>query len=446
MLWLLRKDLLILARSRLLVCLLVLYPVAIALLIGFALSRAPSKPKVAIVNLSPPGQKIEIGNHHLSISHYTQGLTNGISPVYLSIRSEAVQAISSGKVLAAVVLPPDITQKLSSVLTQAHIEVLYNGNALEQSFVQSTINSALAQANLTLSQEIRQLASQAIGLILKGGNFNVLGSIHEVLGLKHLTPVLRRILRDEPPGHDHAELERIVRFAEFAAQNLNLSNEVLTTVGQPIQIQGVLLHGRRTPLDSYAVVVAVSISEMFICILLAAGGVALEREENTLARLTRGPPALTSRTTVLVEKMLLAAGCSFLVAFGMLAGISGFVGLDWGRVELWLAALAVGALAFGALGAALGALAKEVRAASLLAFLLALPLAFLALVPAGSVAAGLYEVIRILSFLFPFKAALQALDGAVNRASPGVAISLTHAAALAAGYLLLARVALRRLV
>jgi ABC-type transport system involved in cytochrome c biogenesis permease component len=345
-----------------------------------------------------------------------------------------------------VVLPPDITQKLSSVLTQAHIEVLYNGNALEQSFVQSTINSALAQANLTLSQEIRQLASQAIGLILKGGNFNVLGSIHEVLGLKHLTPVLRGILRDEPPGHDHAELERIVRFAEFAAQNLNLSNEVLTTVGQPIQIQGVLLHGRRTPLDSYAVVVAVSISEMFICILLAAGGVALEREENTLARLTRGPPALTSRTTVLVEKMLLAAGCSFLVAFGMLAGISVFVGLDWGRVELWLAALAVGALAFGALGAALGALAKEVRAASLLAFLLALPLAFLALVPAGSVAAGLYEVIRILSFLFPFKAALQALDGAVNRASPGVAISLTHAAALAAGYLLLARVALRRLV
>jgi ABC-2 type transport system permease protein len=115
-------------------------------------------------------------------------------------------------------------------------------------------------------------------------------------------------------------------------------------------------------------------------------------------------------------------------------------------VELWLAALAVGALAVGALGAALGALAKEVRAASLLAFLLALPLAFLALVPAGSVAAGLYEVIRILSFLFPFKAALQALDGAVNRASPGVAISLTHAAALAAGYLLLARVALRRLV
>ena len=50
---------------------------------------------------------------------------------------------------------------------------------------------------------------------------------------------------------------------------------------------------------------------------------------------------------------------------------------------LWLLALAFGALAFGALGVAIGALAREVRAASLLAFLLSLPLAFLALVPVG---------------------------------------------------------------
>ncbi|MGH2833795.1 MAG: ABC transporter permease [Solirubrobacteraceae bacterium] len=443
--WLIRKDLLILGRSRLLVCLLVLYPVAIALLIGFALSRAPSKPKVAVVDLSPPGQEIEIGNQRLSISHYTQGLTSGITPVYLNSRAQATRAISSGEVLAAVVLPPDIAQKLSSVLTQAHIEVLYNGNALEQSFVASTINAALAQANLALSQEIKQVASQAIGLILKGGDFSVLGNVHEILGLSHLSPLLRRILREVPPGHNHAQLERVVSFAQFAAQNLNLSKEVLATVSQPIQIQERLLHGRRTPLDSYAVVVAVSISLMFICVLLAAGGVALEREENTLSRLTRGPPALVSRTALLGEKVLLAAGCSFVAAFGMLAGIGAFVGLDWGRVGLWLAALAGGALAFGALGVALGALAREVRAASLAAILLALPLAFLALVPAGSVTGGLYEVIKVLSFLFPFKAALEALDCAVNRASPGVGISLLHLAGLMVGYLLLARLALRRL-
>ena len=76
----------------------------------------------------------------------------------------------------------------------------------------------------------------------------------------------------------------------------------------------------------------------------------------------------------------------------MLCGIGLFVDLDWARFALWIAALAGGALAFGAIGVAIGALAREVRAASLLAFLLALPIAFLALVPAGAVAGCLYDV------------------------------------------------------
>ena len=45
--WLLVKDLRILRRSPLLVALLVLYPIVIAVLIGFALSRGPDKPEVA---------------------------------------------------------------------------------------------------------------------------------------------------------------------------------------------------------------------------------------------------------------------------------------------------------------------------------------------------------------------------------------------------------------
>ena len=43
--WLLAKDLRILRRSPLLVALLILYPILIALLIGFALPRGPDKPR-----------------------------------------------------------------------------------------------------------------------------------------------------------------------------------------------------------------------------------------------------------------------------------------------------------------------------------------------------------------------------------------------------------------
>ena len=79
--WMLKKDLLILARSRVLVAVLVVYPVAVALLIGLAISRAPSKPKVAIVNLSPPSATVELGGTRLNVAHYYSELFGQVQPV-----------------------------------------------------------------------------------------------------------------------------------------------------------------------------------------------------------------------------------------------------------------------------------------------------------------------------------------------------------------------------
>jgi ABC-type multidrug transport system permease subunit len=356
-------------------------------------------------------------------------------------RELAVEKVRSAEVLAAVVIPPDIAARLSSGVAQAQLEVIYNGDALEQSLVQSELGSALAQANLGFSERIQQAAVSTIDLLLTGGNLGVLGAPANLIGLNEIPSLLSAVIARQRPGPDRAALERVAGFADFAAQNLSVSKKVLTTVGQPIRVRSTLLHGARTPLNTFAVVVAVSVSLMFIGVLLAAGGVALEREENVLARLVRG---LVSREALLAEKGALAAVCSFAVAFAMLAGVGAFVPLDWGRVGQWLVALAFGSLAFGALGVAIGVAAREVRAASLLAFLLSLPLAFLALVPAGSVSVGLYDAIRVLSFAFPFKAALQALDAAVNGAAPSLGGSLLHLAGLTVLFAALARLALRR--
>ena len=439
--WLLAKDLKILSRSRMLVAVLVIYPVAIALLIGLAISRSPSKPRVAIVDETPPGQTIQVGSQRVEVSEYAAQLFSQIQPVPVASRAQAVAKVKAGDVLAAVVIPRNIAARLSSNLVPAHLEVIYDGDALEQSLVHSTLNSALAQANLGFSEQIQQAAAEALERLLQGGNLGVLGGPQNLIGLSQVPAGLNRIIARLPPGADRAELERISQFAQFGAQNLLLSKNVLSTVSQPIRVQSTLLHGRRTPLNTFAVVVAVTVSLMFISVLLAAGGVALEREEHALMRLVRG---LISRERLLVEKGLLSAGCAFVVAFAMLAGISAFVALDWSRVGQWIAALAFGAVAFGALGVAIGALAREVRAASLLAFLLSLPLAFLALVPAGSVAAGVNDAIDAVSFVFPFKAALQALDAAVNGASPSIGSPLIHLAALTLLFGALARVGLRR--
>jgi ABC-2 type transport system permease protein len=103
-----------------------------------------------------------------------------------------------------------------------------------------------------------------------------------------------------------------------------------------------------------------------------------------------------------------------------------------------------GGAGFAAFGAAIGGAAREVRAASMLAFMISLPVAFLSLVPSGTVSAGLYDVIEVVSAAFPFDPALRALEGAIDSGGPSLWAAVGHLAALAIAYGVLARVAVRR--
>ena len=60
--WLLVKDLQILRRSPLVTALLIIYPALIAVLVGFALSRGPDKPRVAFLNEVPSGETFNVGD------------------------------------------------------------------------------------------------------------------------------------------------------------------------------------------------------------------------------------------------------------------------------------------------------------------------------------------------------------------------------------------------
>jgi ABC-2 type transport system permease protein len=70
-----------------------------------------------------------------------------------------------------------------------------------------------------------------------------------------------------------------------------------------------------------------------------------------------------------------------------------------------------------------------------------LPIAFLSLVPAGSVGSTVYDAIKIVTALFPFKPALQAMTAALDSAGPGIGGPLLHLAILAVAYGLIARFA-----
>ncbi|MEY2443407.1 MAG: type transport system permease protein [bacterium] len=448
--WLLLKDLQILRRSPLLVALLFGYAGLVGGIVGVAVSRPPQKPKVAFLNLVPPSaNSVQLGNERIDASKYASRLFDSVTPIRVRSRAEAIAKVRNGDAQAALIIPADITEKLQSAvnLTGApatpSVEVLYSAeNPLQTQAVESRIKSSVSDANRALSNKLTQIAAGYLNILLRGGKFSILGRDFDVLGLQNSKRIIDATLTTRPRGSpDRAALERVSRFAGLAIENLDLSSTVLKSIAAPLQVKRVVVAGKRTSLDAFGVALAATVSLMFAGVLLAAGMLALEREENAFTRLVRG---LVSRSGLLAEKVLLAGSAAAVVTLALLGVIAAFRGLDGGRLALWLVALAGGGLAFAAMGVAIGALARDVRAASLLAFMVTLPIAALALVPPGSVSHGLYDGVRAISAVFPFRATLQAVDGALNDTDPGVWEALAHLAALVAGYGVLARVALRR--
>lgn len=446
---LLIKDLRILRRSPLLVGLLVVYPLVVALLIGFALSRGPEKPRVALANEVPAtASTINLGGEEVDIGDYAGRLFAAVDPVEVDTREEAVELVRSGEVLGALVIPEDATRLLQRAVNLGsvgaeppQVEVIINTQGpLQGTFVNSLIQTQLSEANTALSERATEVTAQYLDILLNGGSIRLLGQSVDILGLRRSIQVLESVQQALPEDDPRREaIGQVQGFAQLAVDNLDFSEEILSTINSPVQVETTRLEGGTATLDDFTIAVAVSVSLMFVCLLLAAGMLALEREENAFGRLVRG---LVSRLGVVLEKLGLAALCGGAVGAIMLVGLAVFLDLDFARAPAWLGALALASLAFGALGVLVGALARDVRAASLLAFLLSLPLAFLALVPPGVVSGVLGTVIEVVSAVFPFAPTLEALQAAI--AGDALLAPLVHLAVLLLAFTALARLALAR--
>jgi hypothetical protein len=446
--WLLVKDLQILRRSPLLVGVLIVYPIAIALMIGFALSSPPGKPKVALLNEVPPGQgTISFGSQQINVAGYASQLFQSIDPIKVHSREEAVAKVKDGEALAALIIPADITQQIESLITTGvgspTVELILNTkDPIERQFVNQAISARLNEVEQAVSKQVLRVAVTDLQQVLRGGTIQFLGQNFHLLGLRNARTIVQGTIASLPPGSPlRVALSQVSSFASLAIEGLGFASPVLGSIGTPLTVVQTELAGRTTPTDSYAAAIAVIVSLMIVTVLLAAGMLALERSENAYSRLVRG---LVSPGRLLSEKIALSAGCAAVVSLLMAAFVSLFVHLDWGRFELWVLALAFGGLAFGALGVAIGGLSREVSTASLLAFLLSLPIAFVALVPAGAVSGALKSVLDTVAFLFPFKAALQAANNAFSGTAPGIVWPLVHLAVLTVVFAVLARLALKR--
>jgi hypothetical protein len=450
--WLLLKDLQILRRSPFIVALLIAYPVAMGLLIGFALSRDEGKPRVAFVSEVPPeagGFDLGPGEEEFGTADARAELCHRVECVDADSRADAQRMVERGEVLGALILPPDMLDRLRSlaglVPEQPRVDVLVNeDDPVKAQLVDDRIQALVTEANLILSQRVSEQVVTYIDLLTDGGELDLplLDQPFEILGLERAERRLRSVREEIPQGSPARDLlDSVIDFARLARENLAVAVPLLGAVAEPIAVSKTVVAGDAPALDAFAIAIAVTITLMFVTVLLVAGSLALEREENVFTRITRGS---VGRGGLLGEKVALGVIASVAVAAVMLGVLTLIVTIAWARAPLIGVAILGSGLAFAAFGAAIGSAAREVRASSLLAFMVALPVAFLSLIPAGVVGTTLFDVVRVVRGLFPFAPSLDAVSGGLDPGGPAIGLPLLHLLALGAAYGLLARLGLRR--
>ena len=153
----------------------------------------------------------------------------------------------------------------------------------------------------------------------------------------------------------------------------------------PITLERAPEKSRSSLLSAQVQAYALALTITFLALLLAAGALAAELDENAIGRLARG---LVSLGEIVWAKIALAAvvalalGLGIAVVFGVIVEAGGVVGGEpWVRLPLLALGLLLAGASLGAVGALLGALAREARTASLVAVLVVMPVVFLGLVP-----------------------------------------------------------------
>ena len=438
--FLLAKDLVLLRRTPSIAILLAFYPALVAVLIGLAVGRPPAQPRVAIVNQVPADERVlDVGGKKFDLDKLIKSLYKNVDAVDVKDRAAAIEQVRSGDAVAAVVIPEDIVDQLESPLAQGEIEAIFDASdPVRKSYVETTIKGLLVDTNADLTKRFSGVAIDYMDLIVDGGEIKIGGRTVELLGLEGGEKLIPKIL-PYVPAEQRAEVAQLAESFRLARVGSKYSDELLNRVGEPIKLKQKPI-GTASSLPSLAVAVAVCVSSMFVALLLGAGMLAYEQEDQMLQRLMRG---LVKRRTIVNEKILLAGLCALVVGTVMVLAFGFFIDIRWQRAWAWWPAIVGASLGFGAAGVAIGAVSGDVRAASLASFMLGLPLAAAALVPEGSIADGMYSVLQAINSLFPFKPSLELLRAGLTPGRDALVPGL-HLLVLIVAYAALANFAVKK--
>ena len=435
---LLRKDVLVLRRSPLLLGILLAYPIAIAVLVGLVASYGSSKPRVAFVDEDNLPPTVIVGGKRFHVDRTIQEVSKNVKLVRLSPEAAARQ-LSTGGVVAVVTVPPGFIASLKGMVKSPQLELELSKGTLS-SRVEQQVQALVYSLNRQLQRAYIENNLRYVTLILHGGDGSFLGRPIDVLGIEKAEKVLAGM--PQTP-----KVERLRGFLHDARLALANTGDALRSTAHPIELVRAPTRGRTWVLSAEVQAYALGLTITFLALMLAAGSLAAERDENVIGRLARG---LIGLGHLIWAKVALAAGVALVLglaiamAFGAIIEIGGVTGGEpWRRLPLLVVGLVLAGGALGALGALLGALAREARTASLVALLVVMPIVFLGLIPAEVVPPAAWA-----SDALPFAHSVRFFSAALYDLSPwgSVVREGLWLVALGAVFGGLARVGARRLL
>jgi hypothetical protein len=411
---LLRKDLLLLARSRPLVAVLVVYPLVLSLLVGGVLGGQGARPRVAFVNEDSIPNIVHIGDRSFDFGRIVRSAGKRVELVRMS-RPRAREALANGDVVAAIIVPRGFVSDLSSLIVSPSVLLLTNRNAYQDRIERET-QSFVYTLNSQIQTEYIRSNSHFLDILVSGGKAEALGRTYNVLGLRETSARIKQVESHLPADSPaRTQLDSITDFAGQASAALGLAHQALASTAHPVRLVQRSTSGRSYLLGSQVQSYGLGISLAFVTLLLGAAVLTLERDENVLARLLRSgtrPGALIGEKIALCAIVGCALGILLALGFGVAAEISSS-GAAWARIPLLVVPLAAAGAAFGALGCVVGAAARDLRAASLVGVALVTPIVLVGLVPreVSPLAAGVSE-------LLPFAPAARAFGATLFDTAP----------------------------
>jgi ABC-2 type transport system permease protein len=287
---LLRKDVLVLRRSPLLLGILIAYPLAIALLIGLVASYGSSKPRVAFVDEDNLPATVVLGGKRFDVGHTIDEASKKVKLVRLS-PGEAKRQLDDGRVVAVVTVPPGFISTLRGMVRSPQLELQLSTGTIS-SRVEQQVQALVYTLNRQLQRAYIASNLRYVTLILRGGDGSFLGAPITVLGIEKA----QGLLREMPQTPRTAQLLDFLHDARLALAN---TNDALSSTAHPIELVRAPARGRTWALSAEVQAYALALTITFLALLLAAGSLAAERDENVVGR--PGARARRARAARLVE-------------------------------------------------------------------------------------------------------------------------------------------------